>query len=266
MQFLSLDEIHYAESEMLRWLDSICRDNNIPLCLAGGTLLGAIRHHGFIPWDDDIDLIMPRSEYDKMIDIVGNIKHDRYQIVSLRDGKSTFAYAKIIDKAIFLQLDKRSEEITSNLWIDIFPVDGLPNEERNIKKTFAHAKFLRMSLKVSSARDLNAGSTLKKIVKPFVVLPSKVIGAKKWVRLLDNYCRKIPFGSTKYVGVLCGGYGYRECMPAVEWTKYTEVDFEGGKYLAPGCWQEYLEKLYGDYMKLPPEEKRHMHNVVAFIE
>ena len=126
MNYLTIDEIHLAEAEMLRWLDSLCRNNNITLCLSGGTLLGAIRHHGFIPWDDDIDLMVARNEYDRLIDILEATTHERYEVVSMRDQRSMFAYAKIIDRDIKLEQDITSQEITSNLWIDIFPVDGLP--------------------------------------------------------------------------------------------------------------------------------------------
>ncbi len=265
MNYLTLDEIHMAEAEMLRWLDSICRNNNITLCLSGGTLLGAIRHHGFIPWDDDIDLMIARNEYDRLLDILEMTPNERYEVASMRDHQSTFAYAKIIDKAIHLDQDITTQEVTSNLWIDIFPVDGLPDDSNKIKKVYAKAKFFRMGLRVATSHDLEAGSTLKRIIKPIVLLPAKIIGAKYWLRHLDAFCRKIKFGDTATVGVLCAGYGYREAMPIKEWVNYVEVEFEGGKYYAPGCWKHYLENLYGNYMMLPPEEKRHIHNLKAYL-
>ena len=262
MKYLSLDEIHFAEAEMLRWLYAICKEKGIPLCLGGGTLIGAIRHKGFIPWDDDIDLMIPRSSYDELIDILEKTVDDKYEVVSMRDGKSMFSYAKIIEKTVFL--DKSSREVTSNLWIDIFPVDGLPEDPKKMHSAFKKAKLYRMWLSVSMSNDLNAGSRLKRLLKPIVIIPAKIIGARKWLLKLDRLCRKIGFGNTKYVGVLCGGYGKRECMPYADWVNYSEAEFEGDKYAIPGCWDYYLTSLYGNYMELPPEDKRKTHSVIAY--
>ena len=264
MEYMSLAEIHKAEAEMLKWLANICENNNIPLCLSGGTVLGAIRHKGFIPWDDDIDLMLPRQEYDRLILLLEQLNDNRYSIVSMRDGISTFSYAKLIDKEIVLEQEEDTYEVTSNLWIDIFPVDGLQEDTNKVKGSYRHTKFLRMGLRVASSRNMDAGSKLKRFVKPLVILPAKIVGAHTWVKKLDRYCRKIEFGSTNNVGVLCAGYGYKECMPYDEWIKYTKVEFEGEFYWVPGCWEYYLRSLYGDYMKLPPEDKRHTHDLKAY--
>ena len=263
-KYLTLDEIHSAEVEILRWLNKICKEHNIALCLAGGTLLGAIRHKGFIPWDDDIDLMIPRDEYDDLIAILEKIDDERYSIVSMRDQNSLFAYAKIIDKFIYLEQEKNTREVTSNLWIDIFPVDGLPENENAMRKTFKKAKFFRMGLSVSNSHDLIAGNMIKRIIKPIVILPIKLFGSWRWLKKLDKLCRRIPFGATSNVGVICGGYGSKECMPYKDWIRYTSAEFEGDSYSVPGCWEYYLTSLYGNYMELPPEEKRHMHNVIAY--
>ena len=102
--------------------------------------------------------------------------------------------------------------------------------------------------------------------KAFLYAPLKIIGSYRFAQWIDNYCQKIKFEESEYVGGICWGYGPQERMPKKEWLERVKMEFEGHEFWAPGCWDLYLRSLYGDYMKLPPEEKRVTHNMVAYVK
>lgn len=263
---LSLKEIQLAELDILLEFDRICRENNLKYSLAGGTLLGAIRHKGFIPWDDDIDVCMPRPDYEKLIKCFQSSCSDidRFILTSDRGEKAEYPFAKILDRKISINEVGALE--TKNLWIDIFPIDGFPNNLSEIKKILKKAIFYRCIISYTKLLNFNGyKGSHGKIIFLIRKRIATIYGYSRAHRGLINLSQKNKYESSEFVGcVIWGIYGIGERMLKSEYEKSVEVEFEGRKFLAMSCWDSYLHGIYGDYMTLPPEEKRIVHGFKAY--
>ena len=127
MKYLTLEEIHKEETEILKKFISFCDENNLTYYICGGTLLGAIRHKGFIPWDDDIDVMMPRNEFEKLEKILNEKKiAENLSFISYDNGNMHYPFGKVINTNIKIDDSCVKDKLEQYLWIDIFPMDGIP--------------------------------------------------------------------------------------------------------------------------------------------
>lgn len=260
MKKIGLEEIKERELKLLLQFSRFCDENNLRYVLAGGTLLGAVRHKGFIPWDDDIDVMMPRTDYEKFFSMCTK----DFSCIELGMGNTCFPFGKILDDSILI-VDQYSNE-NHCLWMDVFPIDGLPSSSSKNKLRFFAIKIIK-KFWTAAQTNPDIGSTvinqkMKKLISPI----AKRIGGERIARLITSYSKKYDFETSQYIGGIVWGYGPQERMPKREWLERVKVEFEGHKFWAPGCWDLYLRSLYGDYMKLPPEEKRITHNIVAYVK
>ena len=262
MEALSHEEIQNAELEILMRFDSFCKKYGLRYSLAGGTLLGAIRHKGFIPWDDDIDVMMPRPDYEKFISLFRNVEDPSLFLFSSSTLK--YPFTKLLRRDIAVERDGIND--VPNLWVDIFPVDGLPEDEREIRKIYKKNRLYIRIISFSMWKSLKVYRGRQNKLKAFLIsIFVKIYGAKRAYRRLDKLAKKIPYGSTSNMGIIAWGmYGPGEKMPLSGFEPPIQVDFEGQKFMAVSCWREYLSGIYGDYMQLPPEEKRVTHDLKAF--
>ncbi|MGP2526689.1 LicD family protein [Acidaminococcus sp. LBK-2] len=258
---LTHSDIQQVELKILLYFTNFCKEHNLKFYLAGGTLLGAIRHKGFIPWDDDIDVCMPRADYERLNKI---FKSDGiYQLTSNQLDNSFFPYANL--KNMNTCVKSKYVKQDSQLWIDIFPVDGLPESLDVVKKIYRQCDFYRRIFLLANATLGEGKNTFHKyskyIIKPFSLL----YGKRHCVEKIEQIAQKNSYQDCKYVGIVTWGlYGAGERMLKSEFEKQVLVEFEGYQFPAFSCWDTYLHGLYGDYMQLPPVEKRQTHNMEVY--
>lgn len=242
---------------MLKALDSFCKENEIRYYLSGGTLLGAVRHKGFIPWDDDIDVNIPRPDCEKLMELSDGVIGSFYLLPpDCANGKVIYHY-RLCDDSILLG-EKQGGVLKEEVYptcIDIYPIDGLPETEEKTEEYYGKIKELRRKVKtVLNPRPYGGMNVLKKVKKR---LKNRHLENKGLERLFNDvieYQEKIPFDTSEYIGVTsCEIHGTEERMKKTDYLPVVEVVFEGDKYPAPKCYDQYLSRLYGlDYMNIPP--------------
>lgn len=258
---LSLDEIHEKETYMLKLVSELCDKHGIRYYICGGTLLGAVRHKGFIPWDDDVDILLPRPDYDKLQEIIKTQPFmPKYRFHSSDLGNLYDPMCKLFDLETIVDKTYIDDEYDRYLWIDMFPMDGMPESEAELETMYRKIHAARKRLKFMKAKNGTGRSSLKKIIKP-VLKPFALLlfGKKRTVRYIEKIAKRYKFEETETVGGLVFGYGPQERMNREEYVKPVKMEFEGLTVTAPGCYDEYLRALFGNYMELPPEDKRQVH-------
>lgn len=256
-----LDEMKRLQVCILKDLANFCDEKNIKYFLGYGTLLGAIRHKGFIPWDDDIDIIMPRPDYNEFLKLANGNLNTNYHALSMNNTKNyIYPFAKIIDKRTILK-ELGTEDSNIGVCIDIFPVDGLPEDIKLSKKHFKRQAILLALLFCSIIKYVRGKSILSSILKllliPFMRITGKLIGTQRLLLLIDKTATKYAFDTSEFSAVtVISIYGERERIKKGLLTEIIRVEFEGEYFNAPIGYHEYLTNLYQDYMRFPPESKR----------
>ncbi len=244
---------------ILNEVDNYCSKNNIKYSLAYGTLLGAVRHKGFIPWDDDIDIIMPRDDYERFVTGFNNSNSQLFVVVSSEtDSSFRFPIAKVICNAT---IKNELNYTRYGYAIDLFPIDKIITEKEKASSLLKYQSriwnlFMIKAMKWDKKRSLIKNLFLY-FIKAFAffipyILMHKLMHKKfmKYHDIEDNYS----------LGCLCAAYGMREMMPKEVFANYIRLPFEGIHYLCIEGYDKYLTNLYGDYMKYPPKEKQVSHH------
>lgn len=265
MKELTLEEIQKIELDILLNFARFCKKHNLRFYLCGGSLLGAVRHQGFIPWDDDVDVCMPRPDYDKFLNSFP--KNDQViQIADVKFGNMVAPFTKL--KRIDTRTDSRTTEgeMNTKIWIDIFPVDGLPSSPNEQKILYRRAHFLRMLFYFNIEKFQFSRTLVRTFAKVFVRLFARTIGPRFFCNLLIKLGREHSYEKSDYVGCLTWGlYGFpAEVMKKQEFEKIEYLQFCGYKMPVFSCWEKYLKACYGDYMKLPKKEDRRTHHFKAY--
>lgn len=264
---LTKKQIQEKELEMLLEFDRYCKENCLRYYLAGGTLLGAIRHHGFIPWDDDIDICMPRTDYEELLlKIINSPISSAVEVCEPSFNNLDVPFCKLFANNTMVINKFIGDIANSRLWIDIFPVDGLPDDLKEVAQVYKKCDFYRKMLLLCDAK-LGEGTTSFRKWSKYILKPlSNIYGKKNLLNRLIEIGKTMPYKTSNYVGIVTSGlYGIGERMLKSEFEKAVEVEFEGHKFPAFSCWDSYLHGLYGDYMQLPPVEKRKTHEMEVYL-
>lgn len=256
----SVNELKKIQLEVMDFFHQWCIDNGITYFITAGTLIGSLRHKGFIPWDDDIDLVMLRPDYEKLLTKFSN--DGRYRLYSIEtDPSCIYAYAKIYDsETVMIEADEKDHPAIG-VNIDIFPLDNVTDDYLDGVKMKKGLKLLNDIMGVKQLDRANRG-VIKNVTVAVLRFISSFFSYPYLISLINKKAKKhIANNDSKYlVNAVIYAKGEREILER-EWFKETvDLEFEGRKYKAPIGADQYMRRLFGDYMQLPPEDKRVSHH------
>jgi lipopolysaccharide cholinephosphotransferase len=258
---ISLAQVQKTELELLHKIAEICDAHDIRYYLATGTLLGAVRHKGFIPWDDDIDLLVPRPDYEKLLKVLKTgVLSGSYSCSCLDDTLHFLPFLKVFynpSKVIERKLLPRYRE--SKIWMDIFPLDGISGSPKKIRFNYWLVRQLKSMLYTVITDPNKLGGHQK--LGTYILRPlAKLIGLQRIGRWMDTYAKtRCEFSQAHYVGNVIWAMTPKEVIEKEKFLETVDLPFEDGIFHCPACHHEYLEALYGDYMTPPPVEQRREH-------
>ena len=260
---IDLRTLQLLEYDILKKFADFCDAHGLQYSLIGGTLLGAVRHGGFIPWDDDIDVCMPRKDYDLFLELTKNKKISEELNVVAGDCCDDFSlpFAKITNSnATIIEDSQTHESQGSELWIDVMPVDGVGNDYNAAKRIIDKASKDQKGLGRATSIPWRFRPGEKGIVGLLRCIYRqlfRVFGYNYFKKRLIRLGKSNDFDSSSYVAIVVSGfYGYGEILEKHKMVKFSKMKFEDREFCVIGNWKEYLTGVYGDYMKLPPIKKQ----------
>lgn len=256
-------KLQNAELMILKDIADICNKNKLKYYLIGGTLLGAVRHKGFIPWDDDIDLVMFRNDYDELFRLLTEKYNEKYFVQRFETDRNYTRYIMKIRLNGTKHIEDRVSGVEMNhgIYIDIFPIDYLKNSGMC---THIRGGALRTLFAIKNIKHVKTGyngikGIVSKIVLPFIkLIPDSFINT-----MFDKICTMDNHKECSYVTNFASHFKWKKQMyPTEYFGEGTELLFEDAYFCVPNQYEKILTRLYGDYMQLPPKEKRTAHNIV----
>ena len=259
MKKINLEELKNIQINILNVVDDFCKKNDIKYWIDCGTLLGAVRHKGYIPWDDDIDIGMLRDDYEKFMKLF-NQQNDRYHFSSIEmDNNFLYPMGKVLDTNTILYEPDKKNGLKLSVNIDVFVYDNAPDNEDECNKMFKKRDLysrLRYSQLYPNVYNHNLFS--KKIIRFFLNIYFRFIPINYYTKKIADNSKKYVNEKTKRVGNFTSQTKFVGDKRIFE--SFVLLEFEKKKYPAPVGYDEWLTNFYGDYMKLPPKEKRVSHH------
>ena len=260
MKELTLDELKAVEFEILKFFDAFCKENNITYYLSHGTLLGAIRYKKFIPWDDDVDLLIPRSDYDRMIKIFKDT--ERYRLFAFeKDENYRYPIAKLCDMTTRKDEFGQTNGVELGIDIDLFPLDAWDDDLDKAKKEAKYIGKNMFRLALTKLKKPDSLHPVKRFIKGIAMILCKMRGSRYYIRRIIKASARCPEENSKYLGCKAWCvYGAKGIIPAEVFKETALIEFEGEMFPAPKDYDTYLTCLYGNYLPEPPKEKQKTHH------
>ncbi|MEG2800856.1 MAG: LicD family protein [Longicatena sp.] len=258
MQELTLKELQQLEFEMLIDFDHVCRAHKLRYSLFYGTLLGAVRHQGYIPWDDDIDVVMPRDDYEKLLALPKEVFHKDYEVWEHRKTQGyVHPIAKLVNTKTKLIEKLNIDTIKPiGVYLDIFPADKVPSSTKQKDELYQKCLSISQRRAFSVLAFKGSRNIIRNIMKKGALAYYHHKGAmyylKKWDAIVEE-CKVLESDTLKVIA-------FPEIVPneicESEFNDLIELTFEDGKFLSIRDYKRLLKANYGDYMQLPKEEER----------
>lgn len=261
MKKINIQELKIIQIEILNNFDSFCKANGINYWLDFGTLLGAVRHRGFIPWDDDVDIAMLRDDYERAAALFNRMSDGRYIFQTPTTDKTMcYPFGKLLDTQTVLYEYGKSG-IKTCVYVDVFVYDNSPNDQVIVKKMLKKRDFLGRlrRLKLPMRKDISLFKKILYLIGHILLLPFSMNTIN---RALDKNARQYTASLTTNVSNFVNPYDSDLTVVKSLFQNLTDVEFEGKLYPAPKDYDVWLTKLYGNYMQLPPVDQRGGHHVI----
>lgn len=279
IHMLSQKEVREVQQILLQMMDDIhnvCEEHHLHYVISGGCALGAIRHGGFIPWDDDMDICMPRRDYDRFRQCFVEHFPDKYYVQEVRACKGydlNFMKVRLKGTDFCEFLDPEPEK--AGIFIDIFSVENAADNRilRTIQWLLSDGmQFICSCLRIRRKRQRllemagdDKGAVRAIRIKSVLAIPFRLIPFRRWLLWTDRILGMNKNEHTKYVSIPAGGKHFKGELYPRDWIfPEEEIEFEDRKYYAMARIECYLQQMYGDYMKIPPEEEREKHALLSF--
>lgn len=258
---IPLKAIQTCEFEILKYIRELCEQNDLRYYLCYGTLIGAVRHQGFIPWDDDMDIHMPRRDYLRFVRILQENPHPYYRLIS---GETSPMFTQILPKVIdtrtkLTQIAKWRDGVQLGVYVDIFVLDGAGNTVEEAEKTYNKAYSIYSQWKKSVQTMFYPGENkVISLMKWIHNSPERAKGFRYWRGQHNVFCCQKAYDDCEYVSALAAGtpQASRNVWRREWFGDGTDVLFNGVTFRAPANWDAVLRPEYGGYMELPPPYKR----------
>ena len=267
-QSAQLKLLQEIELENLRMLMEICEKNHLRYYLIGGSLLGAMRHKGFIPWDDDIDVGLPRPDYNRFVQIAKGYLPAHMDVKTMTSDPNYKCYfTRLINNKKKIYWDHGQYTAVIGVWMDVFPLDGLPKNRLLRKLQVFRVKLNKALYKFTQIDYVSTNRTNRplseRVLIRFAQLTriGRLMNADRRLEKLDQALQRYDYDASAYAWNFSGCYGKREIVPHIQLGGSRTAQFEGMQVSIPEAAEDYLTSIYGDYMKLPPEDQRRSHEV-----
>lgn len=260
MKELTLQEIKDTEVELLKKFHSFCAENHIRYFISHGTLLGAIRYKAFIPWDDDLDVLVPREDYDRLLKLYPD--SERYRLFAFeKDPNYRYPFAKLCDMTTRKIEPGYDNGVELGVDIDVFPLDHWDDDLEKARQEVKRQGRNMAALGLSKLVKPDSLHPAKRFAKGILMSLCKLRGSAHYIRKIRSEAHKPEQKGSRYMGgkSWCV-YGQRDIMPAEIFAEAVELEFEGQMFPAPVGYDAFLTSLYGDYLPEPPVEKRKTHH------
>ena len=268
MEKHKLSKLQEEELKIFKIFIDICEKYKFKYFICGGSFLGAVRHKGFIPWDDDIDVAMPRPDFEKFLEIAPSILPDNLYLSTYKlSAQHITLVAMIINKNKEFTLNNSAKQVKTGAWMDILVIDGAP--ERGIKRKGFGIKYMyyRMMNQFAHFDEIVNLNKKRPWYENFAIKFAQVTNIERKlnpIKLGDKFhtfLKKNPYENSKEVATFMGAAKMHEILPKECYGEGTDYEYEGLIVKGPDKADMYLSHFYGDYMTPPPENQRNRHNV-----